>query len=53
MGKTIQQIEVIIDITERKKVEEKLIAERKLLRAIIDNIPMNIYERCFFKKNPF
>jgi PAS domain S-box-containing protein len=42
-GSTIQQIEVVIDITERKKAETKLIEERKLLRAIIDNIPLNIY----------
>jgi len=31
------------DITERKLAEEKLIEERKLLRTIIDNIPINIY----------
>ncbi|WP_238807073.1 PAS domain S-box protein [Emticicia aquatica] len=42
-GVIIQQVEVVTDITERKKVEKKLVEERKLLRAIIDNIPINIY----------
>ncbi len=30
-------------ITERKKVEEKLISERKMLRTLIDNLPVTIY----------
>ena len=31
------------DITERKEAEEKLIMERKLLRTLIDNLPVTIY----------
>ncbi|HZL10207.1 MAG TPA: PAS domain S-box protein [Prolixibacteraceae bacterium] len=34
---------LINDITERKKTEEKLISERKLLRTLIDNLPATIY----------
>ncbi|MDP3916467.1 MAG: PAS domain S-box protein [Bacteroidota bacterium] len=34
---------LINDITERKKAEEKLIRERKLLRTLIDNLPVTIY----------
>jgi len=34
---------LINDITERKKAEEKLIRERKLLRTLIDNLPATIY----------
>jgi PAS domain S-box-containing protein len=34
---------LINDITERKKTEEKLIRERKLLRTLIDNLPVTIY----------
>lgn len=34
---------LINDITERKIVEEKLIRERKLLRTLIDNLPVTIY----------
>ena len=34
---------LINDITERKKVEEKLIGERKMLRTLIDNLPVTIY----------
>ena len=30
-------------IAERKKVEEKLISERKMLRTLIDNLPATIY----------
>jgi len=31
------------DVTEQKKVEEKLIGERRLLRTLIDNLPVTIY----------
>lgn len=34
---------LINDITERKKTEEKLLRERKLLRTLIDNLPVTIY----------
>jgi PAS domain S-box-containing protein len=34
---------LINDITERKKAEEKLTSERKLLRILIDNLPVTIY----------
>ncbi|MDP2890389.1 MAG: PAS domain S-box protein [Bacteroidota bacterium] len=34
---------LINDITERKKAEEKLLRERKLLRTLIDNLPATIY----------
>ncbi len=34
---------LINDVTERKKTEEKLIHERKLLRTLIDNLPVTIY----------
>ncbi|MBL7969276.1 MAG: PAS domain S-box protein [Prolixibacteraceae bacterium] len=34
---------LIIDITERKNAEEKLARERKLLRTLIDNLPVTIY----------
>ncbi len=34
---------LINDITERKKTEEKLMRERKLLRTLIDNLPVTIY----------
>jgi len=34
---------LINDITERKKAEEELIRERKLLRTLIDNLPVTIY----------
>lgn len=34
---------LINDISERKKTEEKLIHERRLLRTLIDNLPVTIY----------
>ncbi|MCP9762241.1 PAS domain S-box protein [Lacihabitans soyangensis] len=34
---------VVRDISERIKVEQELVEERRLLRAIIDNIPVNVY----------
>lgn len=34
-----------IDISEQKKVEQKLVEERKLLRTLIDNLPDFIYVR--------
>lgn len=34
---------LINDITKRKRAEEKLIRERKLLRTLIDNLPVTIY----------
>lgn len=42
-GKIIGLVGTGRDITEQKKVEEKLISERKLLRTLIDNLPVNIY----------
>ena len=33
----------IIDITEKKKAEQDIQEERKLLRALIDNLPVQIY----------
>ncbi len=34
---------LINDITERKEAEERLMRERKLLRTLIDNLPVTIY----------
>lgn len=34
---------LINDVTERKKAEEELFRERKLLRTLIDNLPATIY----------
>ncbi|MCP9757149.1 PAS domain S-box protein [Lacihabitans sp. CCS-44] len=34
---------VVRNISERVKVEHELVEERRLLRAIIDNIPVNVY----------
>ncbi|HTJ49270.1 MAG TPA: PAS domain S-box protein [Cyclobacteriaceae bacterium] len=38
------------DIAERKLAEEKHIAERQLLRTIIDNIPINIYVKDIYSR---
>lgn len=42
-GKIYQYIWVGYDITEKKRTDEALIKERSLLRAIIDNLPIQIY----------
>lgn len=42
-GKIYQYIWVGYDITEKKRADESLIKERSLLRAIIDNLPIQIY----------
>jgi PAS domain-containing protein len=42
-GEPMQLRGVMVDITERKKAEEALVAERKLLRVLIDNLPDYIY----------
>jgi PAS domain S-box-containing protein len=34
---------VVRNISERVKIEHELVEERRLLRAIIDNIPVNVY----------
>ncbi len=41
--KPSHRIVQIQDITERKKIENELQKERKLLRTLIDNIPLNIF----------
>jgi sigma-B regulation protein RsbU (phosphoserine phosphatase) len=33
----------MIDISRRKRMEEKLLEERHLMRLLIDNVPLNIY----------
>lgn len=38
-------IYIIRDITERKRIEQQLAAERSLLRTIINHIPYNIYAK--------
>ncbi|MBZ0292039.1 MAG: PAS domain-containing protein [Anaerolineae bacterium] len=42
-GNVIAAVNTIRDITRRRKMENKLVEERNLLRALIDNIPMAIY----------
>ena len=42
-GRTIYHEGICQDITERKLFEEELIAEKRLLNAIIENIPDQIY----------
>ena len=42
-GKPIRMIGALQDITEAKIAEERLIEERNMLRAIIDNIPDHIF----------
>lgn len=34
---------VIVDLTESKRAEEKIREERKLLRTLIDHLPINVY----------
>jgi PAS domain S-box-containing protein len=41
-GRNAQHV-LINDVTERKHAEEKLMRERKLLRTLIDNLPVTIY----------
>src|SRR5205807_1866063 len=43
MGNVIGVQGMFWDVTERKKIEEALAYERDLLRALLDNIPDNIY----------
>ncbi|MEO6229637.1 MAG: PAS domain S-box protein [Ferruginibacter sp.] len=42
-GKIVHFISQIQDITEKRNAETLLKSERKLLRTLIDNIPLNIY----------
>lgn len=42
-GKPLRMVGSIVDIDDRKKAEIALAKERKLLRTIIDNIPVNVY----------
>ncbi len=44
-GKALRMIGVAQDVTERKQAEERLAAERALLRTLIDNLPDYIYIR--------
>ncbi len=42
-GKEKELFCIDVDLTARKEAEEKLIRERKLLRVLIDNLPVTIY----------
>lgn len=42
-GEAIRMAGSMIDITERKTVEQELLEERHLMRLLIDNVPLNIY----------
>jgi len=44
-GKPLRMVGSTTDITELKRVEERLAKERNLLRAVIDNIPDTIYAK--------
>ena len=44
-GKPFRLKGAIVDITERKRVEEELESERALLRSLIDNVPDLIYAK--------
>ena len=41
--KIVHFISQIQDITEQKLAEKALLAKRKLLKTIIDNLPLNVY----------
>jgi PAS domain S-box-containing protein len=42
-SKTVGRVWSFLDITERKKVEDNISQERRMLRAIVDHIPDTIY----------
>ena len=42
-GRAVRMTGVCSDITERRRIEDQLERERNLLRALMDNIPDNIY----------
>lgn len=42
-GNVIAAVNTIRDISRRREMENKLVEERNLLRALINNIPMSIY----------
>jgi len=42
-GKQVASFGIYRDITERKRAEEKLQAERNLMRTLIDNLPDNVF----------
>jgi PAS domain S-box-containing protein len=55
-GKPVSMVSIVRDITQRKRTEEKLLLEMRLLSAIIENIPDQIYykdlESRFIMCNP-